>query len=171
EENQETSKKLDEQIQKTSLEVNKLSKAIGELSNRFGEVAEHLVAPGIGARLNELGYHFDTVFERGFKVSENGQVVTEVDVLLENEKTIAVVEIKVKPTVHDVRRHLKRMGMVRHHYEQLRDTRKIFIGGIAGAVFPKVAKDEAIKLGFFVFTQSGDTITIDVPKGFKPREF
>ncbi|MDR0610045.1 MAG: DUF3782 domain-containing protein [Planctomycetaceae bacterium] len=168
EERREATKNLNEQIQKTSTEMHK---AIGELSNRFGEVAEHLVAPGIAARLNELGYHFDTVFEHGLKISENGQVITEVDVLLENEKTIAAVEIKVKPTVHDVKRHLKRMETVRQHFERLRDPRKIFIGGIAGAVFPNAAKDAAIKAGFYVFTQCGDTITIDVPNGFKPREF
>ncbi|MDR0706190.1 MAG: hypothetical protein LBF88_14550, partial [Planctomycetaceae bacterium] len=75
------------------------------------------------------------------------------------------------PSVHDVRKHLKRMGMVRRHYEHLRDTRKIFIGGIAGTVFPNTVKDAAIESGFFVFTPSGDTMTIDVPKNFKPREF
>ncbi|MDR0336134.1 MAG: hypothetical protein LBI18_03490 [Planctomycetaceae bacterium] len=167
-ERQEADKRLDEYLQKT---ISKMSQAIGDLGNRFGEVAEHLVAPGIVARLNERGYHFNVTFKRGIEISENGRTVTEVDILLENEKMVAVVEIKVKPTVHDVKRHLKRMDIVRRYYEQTQNTHKVFIGGIAGAVFPNTAKEAAIKAGFYVFSQSGDTITINVPSNFQPREF
>ncbi|MDR1175203.1 MAG: hypothetical protein LBK83_07025 [Treponema sp.] len=35
----------------------------------------------------------------------------------------------------------------------------------------KGVKDFAVKSGFFVLEQSGDTIRISVPEGFKPREW
>jgi hypothetical protein len=34
---------------------------MGGLHRSFGELAEHLVAPGIVSRFNELGYHFDSM--------------------------------------------------------------------------------------------------------------
>ncbi|MDR2757588.1 MAG: DUF3782 domain-containing protein, partial [Planctomycetaceae bacterium] len=93
---QETDKKflaMEERMEKSKKEIDeqieKVSRSIGELGNRFGELAEHLVAPGIAERFNELGYHFDGVAKGGLEISENGRVVTEVDILLENEKTIA----------------------------------------------------------------------------------
>jgi hypothetical protein len=50
------------------------------LSNRFGELAEHLVAPGIKSRFNELGYRFDMVATRGGEiVGADGKVKTEID--------------------------------------------------------------------------------------------
>ncbi|MDR2755246.1 MAG: hypothetical protein LBC20_06015, partial [Planctomycetaceae bacterium] len=122
-------------------------------------------------RFNELGYHFDGVAKGGLEISENGRVVTEVDILLENEKTIAVIEVKTRPTVHDVKRQLKQMEIVRRYYERHWNTCKTIIGAIAGAVFPVAAKDAAINAGFYVITQSGDTVKIEVPPNFKPREF
>ena len=50
-------------------------KRMGHLTNRFGELIEHLVAPGMAKRFNELGYHFrvpwtpDSKFFRGIKLS------------------------------------------------------------------------------------------------------
>jgi hypothetical protein len=33
----------------------------------------------------------------------------------------------------------------------------------------KDARDYAVKSGFYVIEQSGDTLKIDMPKGFKPK--
>jgi len=41
---------------------------MGGLHNSFGEMAEHLVAPGIVERFNNLGYHFDGIADRGFTI-------------------------------------------------------------------------------------------------------
>jgi len=52
------------------------------LHNSFGEMAEHLVAPGIYKRFNELGYHFDAVARGGYEIrNEEYKVIAEVDVL------------------------------------------------------------------------------------------
>jgi hypothetical protein len=42
---------------------------------------------------------------------------------------------------------------------------------VAGAIAPEEVKAFAIESGFFVLEQSGDTIRISVPEGFKPREW
>ncbi|MDR1483431.1 MAG: OmpH family outer membrane protein, partial [Planctomycetaceae bacterium] len=165
-------KKYDEDINRTTLSVNRLTENMGGISNRFGEMVEHLVAPNIADRFNELGYEFKGISRGGIEIRENGQVVAEVDILLENGKTVTVVEVKAKPTKHDIRRHFKRMQIVRRWYcEQYVNTNKEFIGAVAGAIFPDHVKQFAIETGFYVIAQTGDTVKIDVPKNFKPRIF
>jgi hypothetical protein len=39
--------------------------------------------------------------------------------------------------------------------------------GIAGAVFPMEMKEAAL----YVIEQSGDTMKINIPKGFQPRDW
>ncbi|MDR1480662.1 MAG: hypothetical protein LBJ00_17175 [Planctomycetaceae bacterium] len=168
---EEHTRKMEESVDKMSISVNRLGINVGGLSNSFGELAEHLVAPNIAERFDELGYSFSRIYRNGVEIKENGQVVTEVDILLENGKTIAIVEVKARPTKSDVRQHLKRMQIVRRDNERRGTSNKELIGAIAGAVFPINVKNFAIETGFYVITQSGDTVKIDVPKDFKPRIF
>ncbi|MDR1054124.1 MAG: hypothetical protein LBL39_08105, partial [Planctomycetaceae bacterium] len=102
---------------------------------------------------------------------KDGRVVTEVDLLLENEETIAIVEVKSKPDQKDIEKHLERMAIVRSFFDSHRHDSKNLIGAVAGAVFPDNVKNFTIEAGFYAITQSGDTLKIDVPEGFKPRIF
>jgi hypothetical protein len=45
------------------------------------------------------------------------------------------------------------------------------VGAVAGAIIPKEVKPFAIKNGFYVVEQAGDTVKIDVPEGFVPRKW
>ena len=42
-------------------------------------------------------------------------------------------------------------------------------GALAGAIMPAGVRTAAIKAGFYVIAQTGDTINIDVPEGFIPK--
>jgi hypothetical protein len=46
-----------------------------------------------------------------------------------------------------------------------------FIGAVAGGIVPEELKPFAIKSGFFVIEQSGDTAVIPVGEGFVPRKW
>jgi hypothetical protein len=168
---EERMRKLEEEVNKTTLSVNRLSKNMGGLSNSFGEMVEHLVVPNILERFNELGYEFDKIDAHGFKIRENGKVTTQVDIALENGETIAIVEVKSKPTKHDVRKHLKRMHIVRGYYQRHGNTDKKLIGAVAGAIFSDEVKELTLETGFYVIAQTGDTVKIEVPKNFEPRIF
>ncbi|MDR2116456.1 MAG: hypothetical protein LBP87_08745, partial [Planctomycetaceae bacterium] len=128
---------------------------------------------GIAERFSELGYHFDEVTHPfGFKFKQNGIVVAQADILLENPTNIIVIEIKVKPEERDVKQLLTKMLNIRKYYEHDPTKNiKTLSGALAGAIFPKQVKESALKSGFFVITQKGDTVKIDIPKEFKPREF
>ena len=140
----------------------------GELSNRFGELAEHLVAPGIAERFNELGYRFDKIATKGCKVYDNkGNEKTEIDILLENGDCIMAVEVKATPKIQDIPHHIKRLEILREFYH---DTRKIH-GAIAGTIFGSEEKQAAFEAGFYVLVQSDDTMKIEFPCGFVPSEW
>jgi hypothetical protein len=173
----ETDRQLKERMQETDrLQkkneklIGRLSKQFGHLGQRFGELAEHLVAPGIIRIFNELGYHFNEVAKLEIKDDHN-KTLTEIDLLLENDETIVVVEVKAKPRENDIPHHITRLNILREHRKKHKKTDKKIIGAIAGAVFDKVIKANAIEAGFYTITQSGDTLKIDVPDDFEPRIF
>jgi hypothetical protein len=157
---------------KTEKVVDRVGRQMGDLHNRFGELAEHLVAPGIIRRFNELGYHFDdTIAERVRLLDSTGQkILTEIDLLLENGEYSIAVEVKSRPTEKDVTHHENRLKILREHKNRRNDRRKIR-GAIAGAVFPEDEKAAALEAGLYVIEQSGDTMKINVPEGFTPRDW
>ena len=160
-----------EQMKETDRYLKRLGRQMGGLRNRFGELAEHLVAPGIAKRFNELGYHFDSISPGGHRIlDENGKVKTEVDILLENEECIVAVEVKTKPVTGDVEHHARQLEIVREHRDKHHDPRKIR-GAIAGAIFPQEVKETTLAAGLYVLEQSGDTMKMDMPDGFSPREW
>jgi hypothetical protein len=80
------------------------------------------------------------------------------------------VEVKTRPRAGDVEHHIKRLEILREHKDRRGDRRNIR-GAIAGAVFPKDAKEATLAAGLYVIEQSGDTMKISVPAGFVPREW
>jgi len=167
----ENTRKIREMQEETARQMKETDKKIGELGNRFGELAEHLVAPGIAERFNTLGYHFDAVSPGGQKIqNEKGMVTAEIDILLENGDCIIAAEVKAKPNMQDIKDHVKRLGVLRKHRNSKNDMRTIF-GAIAGAVYRSEVKKATINAGFFVLEQSGDTMKMDIPNGFVPREY
>ena len=171
---QETDRKFqetDRKFQETEKQMKETDRKIGELGNRFGELAEHLVAPGIAERFNELGYRFDAAAPGGYKIlDDKGKEKTEIDILLENGDCIMAVEVKTRPRIQDIKHHVKRLEILREHRNKHRDTRKIY-GAIAGAVFGGEEKQAAVEAGFYVLTQTGDTMKIEIPDGFVPNEW
>jgi len=164
-------KELRESQKETDRIVRRNGKQLGEVHRRFGQLAEHLVAPGIAKRFNELGYHFDVMSPKGQKIlDEQGKIKTEIDLVLENGKTIMAVEVKAKPAEQDIEHHIKRLEILREKRNMLDDRRKV-LGAIAGAIFEEDVKKATREAGLFVIEQSGDTMKIDVPDGFVPREW
>ena len=171
---QETDRRMqetDRRLKKTEKLVKETSKRMGDLHNRFGELAEHLVAPGIADRFNELGYRFDSIAPGGHRIlGPDGKVRAEVDILLENSEYILAVEVKTRPREKDIERHIKRLEIIREHRNKHRDGRKLR-GAIAGAIFGMAEKETALEAGLYVLEQSGDTMRMDLPEGFVPQEW
>jgi len=167
----ESQKETDRQIKETEQIVKENSKQIGGLHRSFGELAEHMVAPGIAKRFNELGFKFDSIADGNVKIlDKKGETKTEIDLLLENGEYMIAVEVKSRPAAKDMEHHTRRLEILRDFRRKKNDSRKI-LGAIAGAIFGKAEKKAALDAGFYVLEQSGDTMKMDVPKGFVPREW
>ena len=167
----ESQRELSESQKETEKIVRRNSKQMGDLHRSFGELAEHLVAPNIHKRFNELGYHFDRCAPGGLKLfDERGNTKTQIDLLMENGTTIMALEVKTKPAIKDVEHHIKRLEILRGSRSGLNDKR-VIKGAIAGAIFGEEEKKATIEAGLYVVEQSGDTMKIDVPPGFVAREW
>jgi hypothetical protein len=176
---QESVRESDRRFQETALRfqeteriVKAVSQQMGDLHRSFGELAEHLVAPGIAARFNELGYHFDYMVEKGAIIrDEQKKIIAEIDLLLENSEYIMAVEVKSKPKVKDIEHHIKRLEIFKEHRENKQEKPKKIMGAIAGAVFGSEEKKATIEAGFYVLEQAGDTMKLDIPDDFVPRKW
>jgi hypothetical protein len=168
----ESSAETDRKLQETARIMQKLTKAtnkqIGDLGGRFGELVEHLVAPGIVKKFNTLGYGFTRCNANALFENESLNLALEIDLFLENGDCAMAVEVKANLKTGDVKDHIKRMEKLHRYASAHKDSRK-FYGAVAGAVISQEVKEFALKNGFYVVAQSGDTMIIDVPEGFKPK--
>jgi hypothetical protein len=165
---QETDRKVKELIAKTDRQIAKTDKQIGELGNRFGELAEHLVTPNIVEKFRALNYAFTKAGPDLEFFDPHGKLLTEVDVWLENGEFTMAVEVKSKLRQQDVDYHGERMEILRRYFDGRRDTRKL-LGAVAGAIVGVNVRTYALKKGFYVIEQTGDTVKIEAPEGFTPR--
>jgi hypothetical protein len=158
------------QMQETDRKMKETDRKISSLGSRLGELVEEIIFPNILEKFNKLGYVFGKAAPRVLYQDPRGAYIAEVDILLENGDTVLAVEVKTNLTENDVQDHLRRMEKLRLYAEGHGDKRKL-LGAVAGGIASKEVKAFAVKSGFFVLEQSGDTVRISVPKGFKPREW
>ena len=155
----------------TRRQQEKTDRQIGKLGNRFGDLIEHLVVPGIVDKFNDLGYLFTRHAENvKYHDPKTRKIVAEVDILLENGDVVMAVEVKSNLRTEDVNEHLERMEVLRRMVDLRKDSRK-YRGGIAGAIIADGARKYAQKSGFYVLEQSGDTMKLDIPEGFVPKDW
>jgi len=166
----ESQKETDRRMQETDRQMKITDKKIGELSNRFGELAEHLVVPNIKEKFNSLGFTFDRASQNIEITDLEGNSLAEVDILLENGDIAIAVEVKSKPGYDDVTNHIKRIEALRR-YADKRNDQRAFQGAIAGAIMSAELRKHILKSGFYAIEQTGDTVKINAPEGFKARQW
>jgi len=159
-----------EQMKKTEEQMKRNDKKFGELHNRFGELAEHMVAPSIKEKFNALGYTFEEMSSDKRIYDASGNTIAEVDILLENGDTVMVVEVKAKPKDEDVADHLGLMEVLRRRADSRQDRRR-FQGAVAGAIMSDSVRRRIQKNGFYAIEQTGDTVMINIPEGWTPRQW
>jgi hypothetical protein len=168
---QETDRQIKEtarQMKETDRQMKETDKKLGELGRKFGSVVEHMVAPNLVEKFNALGFNF-TKYGPNLAISDKARnLALEVDVFLENGDCAVAVEVKAQLKIDDVKEHVERMKSLRRYADLHQDARK-FYGAVAGAVIHEHVREYALKTGFYVISQSGDTMKIDVPEDFKPR--
>ena len=167
---QETDRIIREMSRETDRKMQETDRKIGELGNRFGELAEHLVTPNIVEKFNALNFNFEQI-SQDIKIKDSsGNCLAEIDILLENGDIVIAVEVKAKPLEKDVDKHIERMEFLRRRADTRKDMRK-FRGAIAGAIISEGVRNYSFKAGLYVIEQTGDTVKINIPEGFVPKEW
>jgi hypothetical protein len=156
--------------QETYQALKEASRIVGNLGNKLGIVVEHLVLANIKEKFNGLGYEFTKMGPNILIDDKKKQIITQIDAMLENGEFAVAIEVKTQLNVGHVDEHLERMELLRCYADDRHDTRK-FLGAVAGAIVADNVKTYALKKGLYVIRQSGDTVTIENPAGFKPREW
>jgi hypothetical protein len=174
EQRQETERWMKEQRQETERQMKeqweKTNKILGNLGLRFGEIVEHLIAPNLIEKFNAMNFDFRIASPNRKYYDRNHQEIAEVDVLLENTNIVMTVEIKSKLLASHVQDHLERMDILRAYADEHNDQR-VWLGAVGGALLATDVRKAALKAGFYLIEQSGDTVMISVPQGFKPKEW
>jgi hypothetical protein len=99
-----------------------------------------------------------------------GQDLAEVDILLQNAECMMAVEVKAKLLERHIGDHIKRLEVIRTWADRHNDRRKIY-GAMAGAIMNPVVRRRVLKAGLYAIVQAGDTVKIDIPENFIPRQW
>ncbi|MDR1986969.1 MAG: hypothetical protein LBP88_08375 [Treponema sp.] len=163
-------KETDKQIKETNRQIKETNKKIGELGGRLGEIVEYISSPHLEKKFKRFGIVLDT-FIIGHILEEPGKgIIAEVDIFLSNGEYVVAVEAKSKPKIEDIDNHVERMKKLRAYANRHNDPRK-YIGAIAGLVVSEAVKGYAFKQGFPVLVPSGESIELECPSGFVPKEW
>jgi len=146
-----------------------LSRRFGDLGNRLGEIIEFMVITGIEEKFEKYGFAFgDTI--QGLKIKNGKKTVTDIDfLLLDGDSIIMVIEVKTKPTLNDVERHIQRMDEILQYPNKVTKDVKIY-GAIACALIEDDVQQAAFDAGFYVIMQQNENADIvKPPDNFIPK--
>ncbi|MHB9294123.1 hypothetical protein Holit_03249 [Hollandina sp. SP2] len=164
------SQETDKQIKETNRQIKETNKKIGALGGRLGEIVEYISAPHLEEKFKRFGIFLDTfIIEHTFEEPGKG-IIAEVDIFLSNGDYAVAVEAKAKPKTEDIDDHIERMKKLRAYADRHNDPRK-YLGAIAGMVVSDSVKTYAFKQGFPVLVPSGESMELECPSGFVPKEW
>ena len=145
------------------------NKKLGEYINLFGAVTEYTMAPNLRKKFIKLGFTFPWAGRNICIRDENDNILLEIDVLLENDDTAMLVEIKTQLTIDRIKYHMERLEKMRN-YADLRGDKRTFLGAVAGVVVTDKARKYALDQGFYLIEPEGQDLHITAPNG-KPKEW
>ena len=162
---QETQQLLRDQSQKTDQQIQQVNQQLGKLGNRLGEFVEWQVRPAAVRLFQERGIDVHELYtEVSVQRSEGG---LEIDLLVVNETTVVLIEVKSKLTKSDVDEHLERLAKFKQFMPRYRDANAL--GAVAAMVVPEEVSRYAYRRGLFVLAQSGENVMILNNAQFEPR--
>jgi hypothetical protein len=165
----ETGRQLNGRAKKAEWIFEKTNRLLDRYGSPQQDLIKLVVLPNIGEEFYPLGYGFTRIGANVDYSTPQGKSLTEVDIMLENGDYVLAVDVGTKPKVENVREHIKRMEILRRYADEHQDKRK-YLGAVAGAIMSDQVRDYALKTGFYVLEQSGDTVKLaSSPEFWKPR--
>ncbi|MGI0482393.1 DUF3782 domain-containing protein [Geminocystis sp. CENA526] len=158
---------VNQQISTVNKQISAVNKQISSLGGKWGRFVENIVAPSCETIFLDRGIDVHQVSQRVRK-RVNGDTL-EIDVLVTNQDSVLVVEVKSSLGVEDVKDlivDLKRFRQFFPEYEQKR-----LYGAVAGIEIEGRADIYATNQGLFVLKQKGEAMGIVNTPEFQPKTF
>jgi hypothetical protein len=144
-----------------------MSRKVGELGNRLGEFVEELIKPSIVRLFQERGIDVHVVTRDVEANNPALGLAMQIDLLVVNNDSCVLIEVKSKLSQEDVDEHLERMGKFKPLFPKYADC-KVY-GAVAGMVIPENIAKYAYRQGLFVIAQQGDLAVILNDQKFLPK--
>jgi hypothetical protein len=134
--------------------LKEVSRRMGAMASNQGDVAEEFFYNSLREKMELGGIEFDTIF--GNFVVGDKKRNSELDILMVNGKSAALIEVKYKAHVNDLDQVEQKIA----DYRSLRPEHKDYkiYAGLAGFSVPQDVVEEAHKRGLFVLKRTGDVI-------------
>ena len=146
--------------QETARAVKEVSEQLGGMSNSNGDFAEEFFYNSLKQTMSFAGIHFDTISDKfgGTRIMpDKTERKAQFDIVLHNGKAIALIEVKYKANLKDVREMVeKKVPNFRLIYPQFAKY-KLYLG-IGSLVLKDRVIQEAKKLGIGLMEQRGDAV-------------
>jgi len=166
---EETDRVLRESRYETDRQIKEIGKRLGDFTNSFGDVVEHMIAPNLLDKFQEMGFDFEEASNNVKICNKKNDIKFEIDVFLQNGDIAMLVEIKTNLTISDINKHIIRLEKMRKHAD-LRGDKRHFLGAVAGIVVEDDEREYALSQGFFLIEPSGENFNITSPYN-KPKEW
>ena len=149
--------RTDMQLAETQRVMKELGRRMGSMASNQGDVAEEFFYNSLREKMELGGIAFDTIF--GNFVVGNRKRNSELDILMVNGKSAALIEVKYKAHVNDLDQVEQKIA----DYRSLRPEHKglKLFAGLAGFSVPQDVVDEAHQRGIFVLQRKGDVLEAD----------
>jgi len=150
-------------------QIKEIGKRLGDFTNSFGDVVEHMIAPNLLEKFQEMGFDFEETSNNVKVRNKKNDISFQIDVFLQNGDIAMLVEIKADLTISDINKHIIRLEKMRK-YADLRGDKRRFLGAVAGIVVKDDEREYALNNGFYLIEPSGENFNITKPHG-KPKEW
>jgi len=163
----ESQKKTDEQLRETDVEIkniakinaktddrlNRIAKMVGNMGNNQGEVAEEYFVNSLKNNLNIGELHFDYLLKNVHLQTK--KINDEFDILLINDKNIALIEVKYK--VHP--KVIDSLAKKIEHLRLMKEYKNYNVyAGVAGFKIPEEVIEKAREKGYFILKRKGNVV-------------
>jgi len=146
--------KTDAQMKQTDKLVKALSLNIDGVNKSIGLEAEEFFYSSLKINPSIANVNFDFVYQNDIR-NHKGKT-QEIDILLENGSSVAVVEVKNRVS----QKSIDQLDKIMENFEYFHPLYKDYkvIGAMAGKIFPKHLQEQTLKKGYSVLTQQGEHI-------------
>ena len=148
------------QMAKTDRQISRLEKQIGGVTNSHGSFAEEYFYNSLRRGNKQFfGEKFDKLIRAEIMHDENNIMKGELDLILINCISAAIIEVKFKVREKHIEQVKKKVKRFRERFPEYKNHRVIL--GLASMVFDEDIQNKCIENGIAVIQQIGDTFVIN----------